>query len=437
MTSEYLNVRIILCSLLSISLVSVNSGQIVFAQNDTSDTPDSAQEQSTSENVSGANGSDASGNSTVDASPHDDTVESAGSNNQTSDNVESNSTSTLSLEQSKDATQYSTSITICTEQGNSDGSQWTNSTYLGNSTDTNSATSSDLSSNVQNFTFSDTEISEGNSTLSAGDPSNAQNQTLSINSGVTMNATMQVSTVSLANCTAQYQTTNSTLITEQNMSFNGIIPVNYTNASYVDVKFDSTDPEGNPVSGYYHIREADDSSTSSTGLTPAMFPIESEVPYIITAKDSDTHSFDHWADNGSTNKRRPVTAEQGDRLIRLKAVYVEVPPLPPDFTMSPGRESLVAEAGGVNATASLTLSSMREFNSAVGLNASTGVPGLAANLSVVSVDVFLERSGISMLTISAAPDILSGKYHVTIVATSGSLSHSKIIPVIVFKIPKT
>lgn len=408
LTLENFYSRISLYIVISFALFSINLGQLVLGEDSSGSDP-----------------------------PQEQTVSEQNDSTQTNNTSQTSATATS---QNNSTLVDSTSLESPLQNSSSLEIQIENNTFIvledtWNCTSASTDSDSAMSSIIQNVTFSDAGLAESNSTL-VEEAANTQNNTLSIISEVPLNSSsMQSLTVYTANCSAQYLGNSTLNMTDQNMSFNSSIPINYTNVSHANVKFDSIDPDGNQMSGQYHIRKLDE-STFSTGLTPTTFSIESEVPYVITARDSDTHSFDHWADTGSTNKKRQVIAEEGDRFIRIKAVYVEVPPLPPDFVISPGKESLIAEAGGVNARASLTLSSMLEFNSAVGLNASTGVPGLFANLSAISVDVFSEKSGISILTISAAPDVLPGKYAVTIVATSGSIVHSKTIPVLVFAIPK-
>jgi len=91
-----------------------------------------------------------------------------------------------------------------------------------------------------------------------------------------------------------------------------------------------------------------------------------------------------------------------------------------DFTVAASLSPLTILAG-VSGNSTLTITSLNSFNGAVGLTLATSM-GLTATVTPASIAV----SGTSTLTVSASG---AGDYAVTILATSGSLSHMIIVVV--------
>jgi hypothetical protein len=80
----------------------------------------------------------------------------------------------------------------------------------------------------------------------------------------------------------------------------------------------SVDSSSNPLSGYYTTL-SQNGATLSTAFTPATFAVTAGQQYTIEVQDYGNYHFDHWADNGSTNRDRTVTATNSS--MTLTAVY--------------------------------------------------------------------------------------------------------------------
>ncbi len=93
---------------------------------------------------------------------------------------------------------------------------------------------------------------------------------------------------------------------------------------------------------------------------------------------------------------------------------------PPNFSISASPTSVTVQAGS-SGTSTLTLTSLYSFTGTVSLSATVSPSGLTASLSSASVTLTSGGTGTSTLTVSSTT---SGSYIVTILAISGSLSHS-------------
>jgi hypothetical protein len=80
----------------------------------------------------------------------------------------------------------------------------------------------------------------------------------------------------------------------------------------------SIDSNNNPLNGYYTTL-SQNGATLSTAFTPATFAVTAGQQYTIEVQDYGNYHFDHWADNGSTNRDRTVTATNSS--MTLTAVY--------------------------------------------------------------------------------------------------------------------
>src|SRR6185437_4648289 len=98
----------------------------------------------------------------------------------------------------------------------------------------------------------------------------------------------------------------------------------------------------------------------------------------------------------------------------------------PDFTLSDSPSSQSVQAGG-SASYTTTLTALNGFSDPVTLSA-TGLPnGATASFSPASVN----GSGTSQLTIKTTALIASGSYPFTVTATSGSLTHTANLTLVV------
>jgi len=69
----------------------------------------------------------------------------------------------------------------------------------------------------------------------------------------------------------------------------------------------SQDSSGNTINGYYTVLYQNGAAID-TGFTPASFKTTSGQTYTVEVQDYGSYFFDHWADNGSTNRDRVFTA---------------------------------------------------------------------------------------------------------------------------------
>jgi len=90
----------------------------------------------------------------------------------------------------------------------------------------------------------------------------------------------------------------------------------------------SKDISGNPIYGYYTVL-FQNGGAIDTGFTPATFSTTSGQTYTVQVQDYGSYFFDHWADNGSTNRDRSFTAASSQ--LTFSAVYrnEQSPPPPP------------------------------------------------------------------------------------------------------------
>jgi len=105
------------------------------------------------------------------------------------------------------------------------------------------------------------------------------------------------------------------------------------------------------------------------------------------------------------------------------ALSLTVPPPPPDFSLQASPGSLTI-AQGANGTSTVTVGSLNGFSSAVGLSC-TGVPsGAACAFNPTPVTPPAGGTVTSTLTVSVGAATSAGTYAVSLVGTSGALTHS-------------
>jgi hypothetical protein len=108
------------------------------------------------------------------------------------------------------------------------------------------------------------------------------------------------------------------------------------------------------------------------------------------------------------------------------ATFVQLTQAPPDFSVSatPSSRTIVQ---GSSTTYSVSVTALNGFNGNVGLSAS----GLPAGASASFSPTTISSAGSSTLTINTAPTTPAGSYPIIITATSGSLTHTTSITLIV------
>jgi hypothetical protein len=84
----------------------------------------------------------------------------------------------------------------------------------------------------------------------------------------------------------------------------------------------SADSSNNAISGYYTILYQN-GAVVKTGFTPAIFSTTSGQTYSVEVQDYAGYYFNHWSDNGSTNRQRTFTATSTSQT--LTAVYSTSP----------------------------------------------------------------------------------------------------------------
>jgi len=105
----------------------------------------------------------------------------------------------------------------------------------------------------------------------------------------------------------------------------------------------------------------------------------------------------------------------------------------PDFSITANQVTLTIPRGA-SGTSTITLTSLGGFSGIISLTASITPNvhhGPAARLSPNSVTVAAGGSGSSILTVSTVKNSPTGSYTVTIIGTSGSISHSVTVSVTV------
>jgi len=106
----------------------------------------------------------------------------------------------------------------------------------------------------------------------------------------------------------------------------------------------------------------------------------------------------------------------------------------PDFTVT-SNPSMLTVAQGSSTSATITLASLNGFTGTVILTAAVSPSGPAISFSSTSIPLPANRSISSTLTVSAtsmgiySTPVSNGAYTVTIMETSGSVSHSTTVPV--------
>lgn len=116
-----------------------------------------------------------------------------------------------------------------------------------------------------------------------------------------------------------------------------------------------------------------------------------------------------------------VTGENGTES-RSTKVLVTVPP--PDFSISANPSSLTIRIGSSNASM-LTLTSLKGFTGTTGLSATVSILGPTVSFS----NAMISGSGTSLISIMVPHGTHKGIFTVTVVATSGALSHSLTVTV--------
>jgi glucose/arabinose dehydrogenase len=80
----------------------------------------------------------------------------------------------------------------------------------------------------------------------------------------------------------------------------------------------SQDASGSAVTGFWATLYGSSGSAIASGYTPATFTLNTGQQYSVSVADYGTHTFDHWADNGSTANPRGVSIAANTQLV---AVY--------------------------------------------------------------------------------------------------------------------
>src|SRR5207237_538451 len=119
-----------------------------------------------------------------------------------------------------------------------------------------------------------------------------------------------------------------------------------------------------------------------------------------------------------------VTATSGSLVHTANAALTITPP--PDFSVvaTPANRSVAA---GSNDTFTVTTSALNGFAGAVGFSLS----GLPAGVSGAFSPTTVIGSGSSTLTLTASNSAITGSYPLTITATSGTLSHTANVSLVI------
>src|SRR5579885_98509 len=109
------------------------------------------------------------------------------------------------------------------------------------------------------------------------------------------------------------------------------------------ITVNSVDQNSAAINGYYTVL-SQNGGVLQTGFTPVTFQPSAGQQYTIEVQDYGNYHFDHWADNGSTNRDRSVTAGSGGTT--LTAVYASSGsgsnPGPSPITNPPAAQSTIS-----------------------------------------------------------------------------------------------
>lgn len=72
----------------------------------------------------------------------------------------------------------------------------------------------------------------------------------------------------------------------------------------------SEDLDGDEITGMYTVIEDTDGDMLEEGFTPLTFDGDEGSTYVVTVADFGDREFDHWEDNGSTDRKREVTLDE-------------------------------------------------------------------------------------------------------------------------------
>ncbi|SRR5579885_315277 len=89
------------------------------------------------------------------------------------------------------------------------------------------------------------------------------------------------------------------------------------------ITVNSVDQNSAAINGYYTVL-SQNGGVLQTGFTPVTFQPSAGQQYTIEVQDYGNYHFDHWADNGSTNRDRSISAIAGTSQV-LTAVYSSAP----------------------------------------------------------------------------------------------------------------
>ena len=94
-----------------------------------------------------------------------------------------------------------------------------------------------------------------------------------------------------------------------------------------EVTIDTYTLDGTEIRGLWSTITPFDKESSLGRYTPATFTEKSGVEHTVSAEDSSDriYIFDHWGDNGSTDRIRKVTPHLGDEDVTLTAYYRTAP----------------------------------------------------------------------------------------------------------------
>lgn len=136
------------------------------------------------------------------------------------------------------------------------------------------------------------------------------------------------------------------------------------------------DSQGNTIKGYWTVL-SQNGATVATGFSPSSFSLNSGQQYSVAAADYGSYVFDHWKDNGSTIRDRPVSTAADSSITAIYKNLNNPSAAGPcslsastDFTIVASPSSLTVQTG-TSGTSTVTVSSLNGFNSAVSLTSSS------------------------------------------------------------------
>jgi hypothetical protein len=166
-----------------------------------------------------------------------------------------------------------------------------------------------------------------------------------------------------------------------------------------------------PLANFGIVKFDDAQFTDSTGTT-----------YAIDSRGPGTYDSITMIDpSGGTATPSGLTNSAGGSSFTVTYSGAAAPS--PDFSISASPNSLTIPRSG-SGISTVTVTLLNGFNSTVTLSLSGKPAGVTASFSPASLSPTSEGSATSTLTISAAPSARTSKYTLTIIGTSGSLTHT-------------